>query len=1497
MPIELGGVTWSLAVKYTGKDASAQAKKDLKELAKESLETRVAIIELEKAEKDLTKAHNDAVEASNKVKQAKVDSAKLARDHAQAIENERKAVEAFNAAQDEQLRLSRAIAASPAGAGRRALIEQSMFHQDTVLGPSYQASIAAAAATRMAREAANQGWLGVQQAAIADVGAVSQLEVAANKATIAEEKLNVAANAAAQSTNFQSKVTETAAQKKARLADDARDAADAETALGNAAMTASDYIQLLAGALAALNLYQFIRDTTLLAGRVENLGTILNHVGTTAGFTRGGIEGLEHSVISLGITTRQAREGLALLAQSEIDLRQATQLARIAQDAAVIAGKNSSDAYEQMVYAIQRTNTWMLRQLGILVNLNNVYRDYAIQSGRVVTTLSTQEKQQLLINEIIKKGAVIAGTYEASLGDVYKRYTSMDRVIEESKRLFGEQFLPTFQLVVDTSTELLIEWQKMPDSLHAAAAAAATFSTSLAVLGVTARIAQLALAGMGPALAFLATPTGLVVSGISALAAAYVYFTAESRNATEAMNKQTLEMQKQVNESAILRDSYLQLADADARVRDGQELSLDRQAKVNQAMAAAILLLPEYREELMRFQSTGEYWRFASIVAGADSNVLKTTENRLEELKANLQVVKQEIASNKAELLSEKNQDWGPTAATNRLALANKILELAEQRKSLLIEIQALEESANQQQFQKFNERLKEHETALNLAHRAESKYQTERKKLWHEANGEILEEFIGNLNQISNKFLSPDEIKKAWDVNFRAIKMADIDSNLADQLQKAGANQDEVKKAHANYNKAVLTLNMEIREHIETEIRESKEIAENLAHVPETLALLLERINSETDAAQERLRSDILGLDPDVGKEKEKLENLLKQREEFQQHTLELIQKHQEEAEKLLADGKEKEAQMEFTKLQGILDFRRAQNAKLQAEEAQSRFDVLRKVQDANDKLIAEEKRLVEERAKLTGESVDNSIKGVEKLIEEQKRATKSVDDFIQDIHRKNMDREVPGYSNLAKTFDDFKEKIGQATSPEQLNALSNLVGGALRSETDKSAEKLDELTQKMQELRHQQALLKQQSQKEYAEALLKGIPQGVAFREVGMKHAKQEHNLNLQINKLQEEINEKQGAGGNLVIKRMDFEIKLKKMIDARREELAGEEDLEKKLQGLKDKELLMLDDEITKNQQLLAIYKEQLAAMQDQADAVKDRRRQMGFPDIEGPKAAENREKREGFIKGIEGNMEAFARRRGVDALQRWAARMDVAKANNFENIDDPGILLNDPNLFDRKKEQEKLKENRRKAALAREKAKKRAGLLQQARDAFGDPNMFREGNEDLGMDDLLRLQKENWKKLQDGNGGIWFDKDWEDGEGNMGVWRNEFDHIGEGKEREKHLQDTKERMLLERQRQREFNQKRMRGDLIPGWNDVGVNNAGERLRELNGLQQGVGGALTAQGEATIAALQQLAAGMTDIIQNANDHTRQISQVHENVKNGRVGLRDAFRVRGLG
>ncbi len=283
-------------------------------------------------------------------------------------------------------------------------------------------------------------------------------------------------------------------------------------AFSRSARTAATAVASFAAAVGATKLVSFAKEAAFLAAKVTTLGIVLDNVGRIAGLNSAQIRNLESSVKSLGITTRQARQGLAQLAQANLDLAQAAKLTRVAQDAAVIAGVDSSEAFNRLVVSIQRNDVRLLRNLGIVINLNNVYQRFAQQTGRTTKSLTAFEKRNILLNEVLERGRLIQGTYEASLADVGKQISSLRRQTEEATLALGKQFLPVLRAGVKELSSFLKAFPRGEAFISPRAVASIT-AASVAFLGFSAALGTVAT--IVGALAIAGGPITLAIAGIS----------------------------------------------------------------------------------------------------------------------------------------------------------------------------------------------------------------------------------------------------------------------------------------------------------------------------------------------------------------------------------------------------------------------------------------------------------------------------------------------------------------------------------------------------------------------------------------------------------------------------------------------------------------------------------------------------------------------------------------------------------------------------------------------------------------------------------------------------------------------------------------------------------------------------------------------------------------------------------------------------------------------
>ena len=199
----------------------------------------------------------------------------------------------------------------------------------------------------------------------------------------------------------------------------------------------------IAASLAGIGLGRFVTDLAMTAARTETLGIVLETVGRVAGYTATELAIQEENVRKLGITAQAARQSLSQMMQAQLDVTQATKLARVAQNAAVIANLNSSQAFETLLHGITALQPIVLRHMGIIVNLEKAYREYAEAQGVAAESLTFETKQQIALNGVLKAGERIMGTYEAAMESAGKQWTSLPRYIEEAKNALGEAYLHT----------------------------------------------------------------------------------------------------------------------------------------------------------------------------------------------------------------------------------------------------------------------------------------------------------------------------------------------------------------------------------------------------------------------------------------------------------------------------------------------------------------------------------------------------------------------------------------------------------------------------------------------------------------------------------------------------------------------------------------------------------------------------------------------------------------------------------------------------------------------------------------------------------------------------------------------------------------------------------------------------------------------------------------------------------------------------------------------
>lgn len=117
-------------------------------------------------------------------------------------------------------------------------------------------------------------------------------------------------------------------------------------------------------------------------------------------------------------------------------------------------GVSSQDAIEAVNTSLIKMNDEGLRQLGIELNLTEVYGRTAKALERNVSELTAAERRQALLNEIMKEGQKVAGSYEATYNTVGKQLLSLKDNMKSTMEVIGLSFTPVAKVFTKTALDL-----------------------------------------------------------------------------------------------------------------------------------------------------------------------------------------------------------------------------------------------------------------------------------------------------------------------------------------------------------------------------------------------------------------------------------------------------------------------------------------------------------------------------------------------------------------------------------------------------------------------------------------------------------------------------------------------------------------------------------------------------------------------------------------------------------------------------------------------------------------------------------------------------------------------------------------------------------------------------------------------------------------------------------------------------------------------------------
>lgn len=192
------------------------------------------------------------------------------------------------------------------------------------------------------------------------------------------------------------------------------------------------------------------------AGRFEEMEIAAFATGRAVGLSREEIQGAIDTIHDLNIRYDVAASTVAQFARNNIDLASATDLVRIAQGAAILAGVDSSEMMERLTWAVTTHNTTSLVRMGIIVDLTAAEERFAAGLDKTREQLTEAERTQADVNAVIERGANLTEIYAAVMeGSWTKALRSLaDRVLPELNAAMMQGFLPAAATVVNAVLKL-----------------------------------------------------------------------------------------------------------------------------------------------------------------------------------------------------------------------------------------------------------------------------------------------------------------------------------------------------------------------------------------------------------------------------------------------------------------------------------------------------------------------------------------------------------------------------------------------------------------------------------------------------------------------------------------------------------------------------------------------------------------------------------------------------------------------------------------------------------------------------------------------------------------------------------------------------------------------------------------------------------------------------------------------------------------------------------
>ena len=188
-------------------------------------------------------------------------------------------------------------------------------------------------------------------------------------------------------------------------------------------------------------------DLVRASAKVEQLGRGFDNLGKKLGFTGASLGKLRAAVNGtvddMGLM-QQANNAMMLgVVQTDEEM---AQLFDTAQRLGQALGLDTTDAVNSLVTGMGRQSKLMLDNLGIMVNMEEAYNNFAIANNTTVEAMTDSEKKIAFNNETLRKAGELTDALGSEVLGTAEKLAQMDTAILNARTSIGETLAP---VVVD----------------------------------------------------------------------------------------------------------------------------------------------------------------------------------------------------------------------------------------------------------------------------------------------------------------------------------------------------------------------------------------------------------------------------------------------------------------------------------------------------------------------------------------------------------------------------------------------------------------------------------------------------------------------------------------------------------------------------------------------------------------------------------------------------------------------------------------------------------------------------------------------------------------------------------------------------------------------------------------------------------------------------------------------------------------------------------------